>query len=191
VTDDTRARILKEAERLFRHYGYAKTTVADIASACGMSPANVYRFFASKAEINEGICKTIMADVEGRLRAIVDRDAPASERLSDFLQLLATFTAETLLHEKKVHDMVVVAMEEQWAAVQQHIHNCNLLAREIIASGVATGEFDVADVEVAARCVCTASVAFKHPTVAAQCIDDPNVAKPGELIAFLLKALKP
>ena len=40
---DTRTRILMEAERLFRHYGYGKTTIADISQACGMSAANVYR----------------------------------------------------------------------------------------------------------------------------------------------------
>ncbi|MGO6907884.1 helix-turn-helix domain-containing protein, partial [Rhizobium ruizarguesonis] len=38
-------RILDAAERLFRHYGYSKTTVADIARDLGMSPANIYRFF--------------------------------------------------------------------------------------------------------------------------------------------------
>lgn len=38
------ARILEAAERLFRHYGYAKTNVADIARELDMSPANIYRF---------------------------------------------------------------------------------------------------------------------------------------------------
>ncbi len=42
----TRARIADAAERLFRTLGYQKTAVADIARECGMSPANVYRFFA-------------------------------------------------------------------------------------------------------------------------------------------------
>lgn len=37
-------KILDSAERLFRHYGYAKTTVADIARDLGMSTANIYRF---------------------------------------------------------------------------------------------------------------------------------------------------
>ncbi len=41
-------RILDAAERLFRHYGYSKTTVADVARDLGMSPANIYRFFASR-----------------------------------------------------------------------------------------------------------------------------------------------
>ena len=49
-------RILDCAERLFRHYGYGKTNVADIARELGMSPANIYRFFASKVEIHQAVC---------------------------------------------------------------------------------------------------------------------------------------
>ena len=49
--DDTRARIMETAEALFRRLGFAKTTVADIAAELGMSPANIYRFFASKNAI--------------------------------------------------------------------------------------------------------------------------------------------
>ena len=44
VETDVRERILVIAERLFREIGYQKTTVADIAKALQMSPANIYRF---------------------------------------------------------------------------------------------------------------------------------------------------
>ncbi|MBR7551869.1 helix-turn-helix transcriptional regulator, partial [Mycobacterium tuberculosis] len=54
---DTRSRIMIEAERLFRHFGYNKTTVADIAREMGMSPANIYRFFASKAALMEAMAE--------------------------------------------------------------------------------------------------------------------------------------
>src|SRR6516165_8891119 len=69
----TRERILTEAERLFRVYGYTKTTVADIAEATRMSPANVYRFFATKSDINNAICERVIAKGEFR-----PQDAPRS-----------------------------------------------------------------------------------------------------------------
>ena len=53
---DTRRLIIEAAERLFRQIGFQKTTVADIARELHMSPANVYRFFAAKSEINEAVC---------------------------------------------------------------------------------------------------------------------------------------
>ena len=78
---ETRKRILAEAERLFRLYGYTKTTVADIAEACRMSSANVYRFFASKSDINNAICERVIAGDEDALVAIARLRLPASDRL--------------------------------------------------------------------------------------------------------------
>ena len=43
--------LLEAAERLFRHFGYRKTTVADIARAAGMAKGSVYLHFSSKEEI--------------------------------------------------------------------------------------------------------------------------------------------
>jgi AcrR family transcriptional regulator len=59
-----REQILVTAERLFREIGYQKTTVADIAKALRMSPANVYRFFDSKKSINAGVARRLMSEVE-------------------------------------------------------------------------------------------------------------------------------
>src|SRR5438309_2027013 len=68
--DDTRARIMDTAEALFRRLGFAKTAVADIASALKMSPANVYRFFLSKNVIIEAIFPGCSAALEYRAWAV-------------------------------------------------------------------------------------------------------------------------
>lgn len=190
AASETRARILTEAERLFRHYGYAKTTVADIAEACGMSSANVYRFFASKSAITEAICDKMLADLEGHLHRIASSDAPASQRLKEFVIFVARFTLETLLDQKKVHEMVVAAMEEHWGAIQRHLTLKTAMIEEIIASGIASGEFKPQDPKRAARCVHNALAAHGHPVLVAQCMDDPNRASPEEMVEFMLSALK-
>jgi AcrR family transcriptional regulator len=190
TADETRARILKEAERLFRVYGYAKTTVADIANACGMSSANVYRFFASKSQINEAICDLMISDIEARLHKIVVADAPASQRLAEFIELIAKNTVETFTDQKKVHEMVVVAMEEHWGSIERHLNAVRKMIAQIIESGMDAGEFKRREVESTARCVKGALVSFMHPVVVAQCCDNPNVASPQEMTNFILSALK-
>ncbi len=52
---DIRQAIIEAAERLYRKYGSQKITVSDIARDLHMSPANVYRFFTSKSEINKAV----------------------------------------------------------------------------------------------------------------------------------------
>ena len=61
--------------------GYHKTSVANIASELGMSPANVYRFFPSRDAINESICGRVVNEVVDIAVAIARTNATATERL--------------------------------------------------------------------------------------------------------------
>jgi AcrR family transcriptional regulator len=189
-TDETRTRILREAERLFRHYGYSKTTVADIAAACAMSSANVYRFFASKLEIVEAICNLLISGLEAELHKIAIAKEPASVRLTRCIELIARHTAETYVHDKKVHDMVVVAMEEHWGAIDRHLSAVEAMLASIIGSGIEAGEFRPQDPKQAAKTVHFAIVGYGHPVVAAQCATKREIPPPSEMAAFLLSALK-
>src|SRR5271166_4959226 len=95
--DDTRARIIETADGLFRRLGFAKTTVADIAGELGMSPANVYRFFASKNAIVEAICHRHLGTIENEAWSIARSQAPAAARLERlFLEILGYYTSHLL-----------------------------------------------------------------------------------------------
>lgn len=187
---DNRIKILTESERLFRHYGYSKTTMADIADGCGMSAANLYRFFPSKLALVEAICSRIISESERRLYEIVRADAPASVRLERFIKQIHEYTLENLLDHRKVHEMVVVAMEEQWHAVRAHLDRVALYIGEIIKDGIATGEFRQQDVHRAAKCVHSAIACLCHPMIVAQKLDDEERPTPKEMAALVISALK-
>src|SRR6476660_299060 len=78
-------RILDCAERLFRHYGYGKTNVADIARELGMSTANIYRFFASKVEIHQAVCGRILCVKQKTAYEIMHLPIGAEERLRRYI----------------------------------------------------------------------------------------------------------
>src|SRR6516225_4287550 len=108
--DDTRARIMDTAEALFRRLGFAKTAVADIAAELEMSPANVYRFFASKNAIVEAICQRCLNELEEKAWAAARARGPASRRIERlFLEILA-YHKENLLIDQRVNDIVLVAI---------------------------------------------------------------------------------
>ncbi len=187
---ETRKRILAEAERLFRVYGYSKTTVADIADACRMSPANVYRFFASKSDINNAICERIIAEDEEALVGIARLRLPASDRLRRLIIELNRRSMEAFIDQKKVHEMVIVALQERWTAIRAHVHRVSDLVATIIADGIAAGEFRSQDTKRAAECVTASMAVLRHPVMLAQCIDDPEKPTPSELADFIISALK-
>jgi AcrR family transcriptional regulator len=183
-------RILDSAERLFRHYGYAKTNVADIAKDLGMSPANIYRFFASKIEIHQAICARMLAASYDMSRAILTQKISATERLRQWIHAQHKMTLETMMDHEKVHEMVIVALERDWHVIDAHINRLHDLSAEVIRQGIASGEFAEQDAEAASRCFGAATVILCHPQMAAQCLAKTNRATPDELIEFAIRALK-
>lgn len=174
VEPDTRERILVVAERLFRQIGYQKTTVADIAKELRMSPANVYRFFDSKKAIHEGVARGLMGEVEGAAHTIEKASGPAATRLRELMTTINRMNTERYVGDAKMHEMVEIAMEESWQVCVAHMQVITESIAGVIAQGVASGEFDVADVQTAALCACTAMMRFFHPQMIAQCADKPG-----------------
>jgi len=183
-------RILDAAERLFRHYGYSKTTVADIARDLGMSPANIYRFFASKVEIHQAICGRMLATCYQFAVDARDQPVSASERLRLYVETQYQWTLDTMLDEMKVHEMIIVAIERDWHVIEKHIDSIHDVFAEIIADGIAAGEFAEQDPIVASRCFGAATVNLCHPQMVAQCLAKTNRANVDELINYAIRALK-
>ena len=129
IETDTRERILVVAERLFRQIGYQKTTVADIAKELRMSPANVYRFFDSKKSIHEGVARTLMGEVEVEARRIAVQPGPAKPRLRELLKTINRMNTERYVGDSKLHEMVEIAMEEDWDVCVAHIECCTGMIR--------------------------------------------------------------
>jgi len=174
VEPDTRERILVVAERLFRQIGYQKTTVADIAKELRMSPANVYRFFDSKKAIHEGVARVMMGGVEEAAQAIMNRPGPASERMRELLTTVNRMNTERYVGDNKLHEMVEIAMEESWEVCVAHMQTVTETIAGVIGQGVASGEFGVTDVPLAALCTCHAMIGYFHPQMIAQAQNKPH-----------------
>ena len=179
---------METAARFFREIGYQKTTVADIAKALKMSPANVYRFFDSKRAINEAVAERLMGEVEEAMEAIAAKPIPAAERLQELFATVHRMNAERYTANHRLHEMVEVAMTESWAVIHRHIERVDAIYRRVVADGLASGEFTVADPEEAARCAHSAMIRFSHPQLMVQCADEPGPTLEG-MTRFVLAAL--
>jgi AcrR family transcriptional regulator len=187
---DTRERILVVAERLFRQIGYQKTTVADIAKELRMSPANVYRFFDSKKSIHEGVARSLMGEVELAAEAIAAQRGPAAPRLRELMKTVHRMNAERYVADSKMHEMVAIAMGEDWEVCTAHIVFITRTMGSVIAQGLASGEFEVDDVEQAALCCCTGMIRYFHPQMIAECANKPGPTI-DRMIDFILASMTP
>jgi AcrR family transcriptional regulator len=191
--EDTRARIMETAETLFRRLGYAKTTVADIASELRMSPANVYRFFPSKTAIVQAICQLCLNELDEKIWTIARSKAPASERLERLLLEILIYHRDNLLEEQKVNDIVLVAMEESWDAIMAHKERIRTTIELILRDGVESGEFERVDPRETSALIMKGFVAFCHPVLIAQELQEGHdlESEARSLVRFLLRAITP
>jgi AcrR family transcriptional regulator len=185
---DVRERILITAERLYREIGYQKTTVADIAKSLHMSPANVYRFFDSKKSITAGVARRLMGQVEDASRDVATGPSSAAQRLRALIETIHRMNSDRYVGDAKLHDMVAVAMEENWDVCQAHMECILGMFAKVITDGVASGEFKVPDTGLAALCTCTALMRFFHPQLIDEFTDKPSPTL-SQMSDFVLSAL--
>lgn len=189
-SQETYERILEAAERLFRHFGYSKTNVADIARDLGMSSANIYRFFPSKAAIHQCLCERMLERIIHAVENVRDRPLPAETRLAMFASTMHELIVEMTLHDQKVHEMVVVALDAQWPVIDRYRDSIDAILCDIIADGVQEGVFHVQNAHLAAQCCCASLVEFCHPQLVVHNLGRADRPKLEDLLGFALRALK-
>jgi AcrR family transcriptional regulator len=187
---DTRRSIVEVAERLSRQIGFQKTTVADIARELHMSPANIYRFFASKSEINEAVCQEVLGGVEAAVEAITASPSPAGQKVREIIAAIEKHNAQRFLSDRKLHEMVESAVSENWGVARQHFADLQKMLAQVIEQGIAAGEFRGGDSDLCAILVFSACIRFCHPRLMAECAQDPEPTV-DQMVDFCLAALVP
>jgi len=139
---ERRDQIISAAREHFRHYGYNKTTVADLAKAIGLSTAYIYKFFDSKKAIGEAACGLCLGDIAQAVRSVAEEPKPASERLRRVFIELARQGAALYFQNRKMHDIVAAALVEKWQSCKSHEATLMSIVRRIVQDGREAGEFE-------------------------------------------------
>ena len=139
---ERREQIIDAASVHLRHYGYTKTTVADLAKAIGLSTAYIYKFFESKRAIGEAVCSICLGEIADAAQAIADEPKPASDRLRRVFLELARRGQQLFFNDRKLHDIVVAAMSEDWSVCTTHDAAIFDIVRRLVRDGRKSGEFE-------------------------------------------------
>jgi AcrR family transcriptional regulator len=187
---DTHRQIVEAAERLFRQVGFQKTTVADIARELRMSPANVYRFFGAKSEINAAVCMDLLGKIEAEAEKIAASRGTAAQRMRNLVASVEKAHSKLYMSDRKLHELIAAAITENWTIMREHNHRMIGLLEQIIASGMAAGEFRPGVAALAARLVNTACIRFCHPRLMVE-YEQESEPVLDQMVDFCLAALAP
>nr|CAD6438211.1 TetR/AcrR family transcriptional regulator [Rhizobium sp. Q54] len=160
--EETREDILATAETLFRQRGVAKSSIADIAHELGMSPANVFKHFGSKAVLVDAICDRHISRMIERFTPF-DEPLPAPDRLARVACKLMEAHLQDLRENPFFLEMIFVMSDADLPSGRHYEELVQNLFRDLIRQGVESGVYHCGDCAETSRHVAAAFVSVLHP----------------------------
>ena len=166
----TRDRILMAAINRIKHYGYGKTTMAEIAADCDMSPGNIYRFFEAKIDIAEAMARKHYAAEQAELSAIArKKDWPADKRLREIFFKRLRDSYAMFEENAKILEIAEVLNRERPLFANEHLAAERVFLSALLEEGVEAGIFErAADYNFTAEMLQSATVKFAIPQLISQ-----------------------
>lgn len=160
----TRDRILQAAMTRIKHYGYGKTTMAEIAADCDMSPGNIYRFFEAKIDIAEAMARKHYAEEQAELAAIARRkDWPADKRLREIFFKRLRDSYCMFEENAKILEVAEVLHRERPLFSNEQLALERVFLSAVLEDGEKTGLFAPGDHAFSAEMMQSATMKFSVP----------------------------
>ena len=167
MTDDKEpisGRILAAARKHFAHYGYPKTTMADIANESDMSPGNIYRFFPGKLDIAEAIAREDDLLRLAELEKIASRPkCSARKKLCDYFFAELRSTYQKFEEEPHALEIARIIAERRPKFGETRVAAEREMITRILTEGTDKGEFNVSDAVYSAEMIHSAMLKFRFP----------------------------
>jgi AcrR family transcriptional regulator len=186
-----RDQIIEAADQHFSHYGYGKTTVADLAKAIGFSKAYIYKFFDSKQAIGEAICDRCLSSIVASVEESVAEGKSATEKFRRLVKTISTLSCELFFNDRKLYDIAAFSCAERWPSSEAYVQKVGEMLAEIILEGRASGEFErKTPIDEAVRAIMMVLQPFMNPIMLQYNLDAvPEGAN--EVASLVLRSLAP
>ena len=162
--DSVRCQIVEAAKKRFSHFGYAKTTMAEVAADCSMSPGNLYRFFPGKLDIAECIAtEDYQKHLESLRNLALVSGRSARERLRDLLFEELRRTYHKLEKDPRAYEMATVIAHERPQYANWMLANERKIFIALFDDAERKGEFTISDKETTAEMIQSATMKFRYP----------------------------
>ncbi len=189
TAQETQELILATAEAHLRRYGYARTTVSEIARTCKMSHANVYRFFKTKADVMDAVVGRWFSGIEQALQEMTQKSDSAEECLQAYILGLYRLKRDKLAAEPELFDAYLAIVEADRTVIEHHLQVLSSILLGILTRGVESAEFQIADLSLATSAVTAATLKFHHPSIIRESAHEPLEEQAIAVVKLLTVAL--
>lgn len=150
---DARTRLAAAAIDAFAARGFHGTTTRDISGAAGMSPAALYVHHRSKEELLFELARVGHLRVLEMVRASVATSPDPVEQLGRLVEDFVRDHAEVHTGARVINYELAALSPEHLAEIRSIRHEIDLVVRDVIERGVATGAFTTPDPRMTALAI--------------------------------------
>ena len=168
--DDRRAQILEVAYRLIKHYGYHKTTIADIAREADIGVGTVYLEFSSKEAIVAALSKTCHEKVLAAMHTAAFAPGAFSERLEKMFSCRIEHFAQVIQEGQHAIELVQSICRSVSDVHREFNAREEALLVAFLKDAHQAREFHVDDIPMTARVLLRAYQTFSPPLI----FDEPQ-----------------
>lgn len=156
-------RILEAAAVQIRQDGAERVSVVRIAATLGMSHANVYRYFPSKAALVDAVIGHWLKPIEANLRIVADGPDPATDKLERMLFGLHRAYRAKLEADPSIFALFAASVDAERGLARKHRLKVQSEVQRVVDEGRLSGEFAQADQRRALTLVYDTMHRFIHP----------------------------
>ena len=141
IKKNTKATILRTAEKLFAQQGFELSTVREIANKSGINVAMVYYYFKTKDELYQKIIDDSFRILSQSLKEGVDQEKGPEKKIHDVIEVYISF----FHHHKNLHRIIlretISKSDHIDMIVKRYVSRNFKLVHGIIKDGVQKGVF--------------------------------------------------
>jgi len=133
--------IVAGARTLFEKFGLKKTTMEDIAKEVGKGKSSLYYYFPSKYEIFEAVVEQEINELFKLAYKAIEKAVTAKDKLKAYTKVRLCKISKLGNLSQVIKNDLMDNMDVVMKIKKKHENTQVKMVREIIAEGVASGEF--------------------------------------------------
>ena len=163
VTTSSKEIILETARNIFRRFGFAKTSIGDIAIAARKGRRTIYTYFENKEDIYKAVIEKEVNVLKISLVDVILSESSTKEKLKDyFITRMMTINVLANYYEALRNDYLqdFKIIEK----IREDFDNKEIsMISEILTEGVENNVFKIKDINLTAKAIVIALKGFEIP----------------------------
>lgn len=153
--DRRKAEIIRTATKLLSERGYQGMSVEDVAEQTDIAKATFYHYFAGKDELIGAVLEGLTVEVNQRLEEELDqvRDRSYLDQIRVLIREQIRVLTDTAPEVATVFSWPQAWPEPFEEVIKNSRRRHDAIFRRVVEAGLAAGEFDCADLDVALQCL--------------------------------------